>query len=95
MKTCPRCGAENIQTAVTCHKCAAELESPESSLAVTVDIPVADELPSTVVISGDEPEHQHAPSSSFAGHGLCPTCNEFTEPAWQFCKNCGNELKDS
>ena len=92
MKTCPKCGVENIQTAASCYRCAAPLEGPEDLMGVRADIPFADRLPPTVIISGKEPEHQHGPSSDYGGHVICPNCEVGNEPDWLFCQECGLRL---
>jgi hypothetical protein len=92
MKTCPKCGVENIQTAASCYRCASPLEGPESLLGVHADIPFGDKLPATVIISGQEPEHQQGPSSSYGGHVICPNCEVGNEPDWLFCQECGMRL---
>lgn len=92
MKTCPKCGVENIQTAASCHRCASPLEGPENLLGVRADIPFGDKLPPTVIVSGQEPEHQHGPSSSYGGHVICPNCDVGNEPDWLFCQECGLRL---
>ncbi|HEX5731219.1 MAG TPA: zinc ribbon domain-containing protein [Blastocatellia bacterium] len=92
MKTCPKCGVENIQTAASCYRCAAPLEGPDDLLGVRADTPFADRLPPTVIISGQEPEHQHGPSSDYGGHIICPNCEVGNEPDWLFCQECGLRL---
>lgn len=92
MKTCPKCGVENIQTAASCYRCAAPLEGPDNLLGVRADTPFADSLPPTVIISGQEPEHQHGPSSNYGGHIICPNCEVGNEPDWLFCQECGMRL---
>ena len=92
MKTCPKCGVENIQTAASCYRCAAPLEGPDDLLGVRADTPFGDRLPATVIISGQEPEHQHGPSSDYGGHVICPNCEVGNEPDWLFCQECGMRL---
>ncbi|HJQ68028.1 MAG TPA: zinc ribbon domain-containing protein [Blastocatellia bacterium] len=92
MKTCPKCGVENIQTAASCFRCAAPLESPEDLLGVRADMPLSDRLPPTVIISGKEADHQHAPLSDYGGHVICPNCQIGNEPDWLFCQECGLRL---
>lgn len=92
MKTCPKCGVENIQTAASCYRCAAPLEGPDDLLGVRADTPFGDRLPATVIISGKEPEHQHGPSSNYGGHVICPNCEVGNEPDWLFCQECGMRL---
>jgi hypothetical protein len=92
MKTCPKCGVENIQTAASCYRCAASLGGPDDLLGVRADTPFADRLPATVIISGREPEHQHGPSSDYGGHIICPNCEVGNEPDWLFCQECGLKL---
>ena len=88
MKTCPQCGVQNIQTAASCYRCAAPLEGPENLMGVRADIPVADGIPPTVIVSGQDASHQH-------GHGgqvICPNCQVVNEPNWLFCQECGHKL---
>lgn len=92
MKTCPKCGIENTQTAASCYRCAAPLEGPDDLLGVRADTPFADSLPPTVIISGQEAQHQHGPSSDYGGHIICPNCEVGNEPDWLFCQECGYRL---
>lgn len=93
MKTCPRCGAENLQTAVTCRLCASPIETPEDLLSARAETPLADRLPPDLIVSPSEPPDQRAPASSHAGHTVCPTCEAVNEPDWDFCEYCGADLK--
>src|SRR5262245_26049434 len=92
MKTCPKCGAENRQTASECRLCATPLEGPGDLLEVRQDTGFQGTMPPDRIISGAEPAGQHAPASSYAGHTLCPQCQAVNEPDWAFCQQCGSQL---
>ena len=92
MKTCPQCGVRNNQTAASCYRCAAPLEGPENLMGIRADIPLADGIPPTMIVSGNEPSHQHGPSHSHGGEVTCPKCGVANEPGWLFCQECGQRL---
>ncbi len=92
MKTCPKCGAENLQTASSCRLCAVPLEAPESLLGVRADMPLSEQLPSMDLISGDDPSHKSAQGSSSPIRNICPGCSTPNEPEWLFCQHCGSRL---
>ena len=92
MKTCPQCGVQNLQTYASCYRCAAPLEGPESLMGVRADIPFADGIPPTVIVSGQEVLHQHGASSAQGGQVICPNCQVANEPGWLFCQECGQKL---
>jgi ribosomal protein L40E len=91
MKTCPRCGAENLQTASSCRLCAVPLEAPESLLGVRADVPEIDRLPPTVSTSGADPVEQPKPSP-YSTHTVCSACNAINEQTWLYCQQCGQKL---
>ena len=92
MKTCPQCGVQNMQTAASCYRCAAPLEGPENLMGVRADIPIAEGLPPTVIVSGQEAMHQHGQSSPYGNQIICPKCEVANEPGWLFCQECGQRL---
>ena len=92
MKTCPKCGAENLATSASCRMCAMPLEAGESRLGARADIPLAEKIPSPILVSGREPARQHAPSSSYGGHLVCQACQAVNEPDYVFCEQCGARL---
>src|SRR5215469_9464107 len=92
MKTCPKCGAENRQTASECRLCATPLESPGDLLEVRQDTAFPSGMPPDRIVSGPEPSGQHAPASSYAGHIVCPVCKTVCEPDWAYCQQCGAQL---
>ena len=61
-------------------------------MGVRADIPFADGIPPTVIVSGQEPLHQHGPSASHGGQIICPNCEVVNEPGWLFCQECGQRL---
>jgi len=91
MKTCPKCGAENLQTAPTCRLCAVPLEAPESLLGVRADVPEIASLPSTVSTSGPDPDDQ-SERSAYTTHTICSVCQTINDQDWLFCQQCGQEL---
>ncbi|HKG23349.1 MAG TPA: zinc ribbon domain-containing protein [Blastocatellia bacterium] len=91
MKTCPKCGAENLQTASSCRLCAVPLEAPESLLGIRAEVPELNGLPPTVSTSGPAPEEGHM-RSAYATHTICPVCQTINEQDWLFCQQCGQEL---
>jgi hypothetical protein len=72
--------------------CALPLEAVESRVGVRADLPLSDQIPAPVLVSGPEPNHQHAPASSFAGHLVCQNCKAVNEPDYIFCEQCGSRL---
>jgi ribosomal protein L40E len=92
MKTCPKCGAENLQTAASCRMCAVPLEAPDTKLGIHADVSLGNAIPSPVLVSGAEPLHQHAPASTYAGHIVCQACKTVNEPDFVFCEQCGARL---
>lgn|SRR5262245_42683008 len=92
MKTCPKCGAENRQTASECRLCATPLESPADLLEVRQDSAFPGGMPPDRIVSGPEPSGQHAPASSYAGHSVCAVCKAVSEPDWAFCQQCGAQM---
>src|SRR5215470_13404915 len=92
MKTCPKCGAENRQTAAECRLCATPLESPGHLLEARQDTAFPNELPPDRIVSGHEPSSKHEPAPSAADQRLCPNCQAVNEPGWAFCQNCGVKL---
>lgn len=91
MKTCPKCGAENLQTAATCRLCAVPMEAPESLLVVRADVPEVNPLPPTVSTSGPNPE-ERSKHSGYTTHTICSVCQTINEQDWLFCQQCGQEL---
>ena len=91
MKTCPKCGAENLQTASSCRLCAVPLEAPESLLGVRADVPEISSLPPTVSTSGPDLEQGHD-RSAYTTHTVCAICGTINEQDWLFCQQCGQEL---
>jgi hypothetical protein len=91
MKTCPKCGAENLQPAATCRLCALPLEAPESLLGVRADVPEVNPLPPTVSTSGPDPEEQ-SKRSVYTTHTICSVCQTINDQEWLFCQQCGQEL---
>lgn len=92
MKTCPKCGAENRQTASECRLCATPLESPGDLLEIRQETAFPTGMPPDRIVSGPEPSGQHAPASSYAGHIVCPVCKTVCEPDWAYCQRCGAQL---
>ena len=95
MKTCPKCGAENRQTASECRLCATPLESAADLLEARQDMGFENAMPPERIVSGPEPADQHAPASTYAGHNVCPNCKAVSEPEWAFCQQCGAPLQGS
>src|SRR5215831_2036986 len=93
MKTCPKCGAENRQTASECRLCATPLESAGDLLEARQDTGFEGSMPPDRIVSGPEPADQHAPASTYAGHNLCSNCKAVSEPDWAFCQQCGAPLE--
>jgi ribosomal protein L40E len=91
MKTCPQCGAENLQTAPSCRLCAVPLEAPESLLGIVADVPELGNLPPTVSTSGPDPEEDQG-RSPYTTHTVCSFCQTINEQDWLFCQQCGQEL---
>ncbi|HVF91845.1 MAG TPA: zinc ribbon domain-containing protein [Blastocatellia bacterium] len=91
MKTCPKCGAENLQTASSCRLCAVPLEAPDSLLGIRADVPELDGLPPTTATSGPAPE-EDLKRSAYTTHTICPACQTINEQDWLFCQQCGQEL---
>lgn len=92
MKTCPRCGAENLQTASTCRLCAVPLEAPESLLGIRSEASLADVIPSTVSTSGSFPAVDVQNDPAYRNKSVCPACDGLNEPDWLFCQQCGTRL---
>ena len=87
MKTCPKCGAENRQTATECRLCATTLAgSPPAP--VNSDTAPGEQLPPTRIVSGRFP----APSPA---QKICSACQTANEPDWVFCQSCGKKLPDT
>ena len=92
MKTCPRCGAENLQTASTCRLCAVPLEAPESLLGIRSEASLADVIPSTVSTSGSFPAAEMQNDNAYTNKSVCPACDGLNEMDWLFCQQCGTRL---
>jgi ribosomal protein L40E len=93
MKTCPKCGAENKQTAPECRLCATPLESAEDLLVARVETGFEAEIPPTVVVAGEAPSPLVANSPQADDELICPNCHGSNDPDWLFCQQCGTKLK--
>lgn len=94
---CPRCGAENQQTAKLCRMCATPLEAagpvssppafaPKAAPAVQQKSPIPP--PSIPVPTGTPLQ----PSSAGPGEILCATCKAVNDSSWAYCQQCGSQL---
>ncbi len=95
---CPRCGAENQQTAKLCRMCATPLEAAGSTAVASppaftpkaaapagaVKSPIPP--PSIPVPPGVPPQ---VPST---GEILCGTCKAVNDSSWAYCQQCGSQL---
>jgi ribosomal protein L40E len=93
MKTCPKCGAENKQTAPECRLCATPLESSEDLLVARVETGFEAEIPPTMIVAGDAPSRIVANSPPADDELICPNCHGSNDPDWLFCQQCGTKLK--
>jgi ribosomal protein L40E len=91
MKTCPICGAENLQTAASCRLCATPIEGPDELMGIRAEAPMPDRVPVSLDVSGPEPSLQQ-PSASEGGHAICPSCQTVNESGWMYCQQCGFRL---
>ena len=91
MKSCPKCGAENRQTASECRLCATPLESAEDLLVVRAETGFEGEIPPSLIVSGDLSAGHGAPVSSQEDL-ICPNCQGANDPDWLFCQQCGAKL---
>jgi hypothetical protein len=82
MKTCPKCGGENLGVATMCRLCETALPAVQTPVAPK-DVPAPP--PSSEGVAS----RSHSPSS--AGD-LCPACQATNDPDSLFCEQCGNRL---
>jgi hypothetical protein len=92
MKTCPRCGAENRQTAAECRLCATPLENPEDLLIVRAEGPFPEQIPPGDDISGPSPVPGRTPVPAAVADKICPDCQAANDPDWLYCQQCGRSL---
>ena len=77
--------------------CAAPIESPDHLLGARMESPFPDEIPSSAIISGREPQTGKTPqavAASGSGGIVCAACKGVNEADWVFCQYCGNRLPE-
>ena len=84
MKTCPKCGGENLIAATVCRLCATAL--PAAQVPV-----VPKEVAAPAASSSGVASRSNSPTSSVRG-GVCPACQAANDPDSLFCEHCGNRL---
>lgn len=97
---CPRCGAENQQTAKLCRMCATPLEAAGPTVVAS---PPAF-APKAAAPAGAVQQKSPIPPPSIpmptgvppqaAGPGeiLCGTCKAVNDSSWAYCQQCGSQL---
>ena len=89
MITCPRCGAENKDTATVCRMCATTLDAAAQA-APRPNQP--QDFPATVLVPAPgAPQGGPAPG----GKVTCPACQAANDADWAFCQQCGTRLQSA
>ena len=84
MKTCPKCGGENLGVATVCRLCATELPAVQTPVAPK-EVPAP--TPSSPIAAS-------RPDAAASAGAVCPACQATNDPDSLFCEQCGNRLTD-
>lgn len=82
MGICPRCGAQNVSSAMNCRLCETPLEA--KSQQVDSLSPTLRQLDKSL----KEDEMESIQTDGVA----CPSCGTMNEMGWAFCQHCGSKL---
>jgi FHA domain/Double zinc ribbon len=85
MKTCPKCGGENLPAAIVCRLCDTEIPRLKES-APAVPPPQRTSGENAVSASPD------LSSKTDDKRPRCPGCQTAVDPEWPFCQHCGYRL---
>lgn len=82
MGICPKCGAQNLPSAISCRLCETPLEAKSQKI---------DSLSPTIRNLDQSLKEDEMESMQTDGIA-CPSCGTMNEVGWAFCQHCGSKL---